>query len=302
MPPPRRVSGPAGAPDSDDALRRDAEIGDIDWTVPAPGQLDSVFDAPSGRLAVVSVGDPTRPRVVLVPGVTGSKEDFVLMLPELAAAGYFVQALDLAGQFESAAAGPPAGERYDYDLFVRDLVAFLESGGPAHLLGYSFAATLAQLVLVERPDLVRSLALLAPPPDPGNGFRGITWLGPFTRFASGRVGAALMVWGIVTNKNHVPPKRLEFVRARFELTSRRSVEDIIELMQHAPDLRDRVRAARVPKLVAVGTHDLWPTRRFARFAAEIGADLAVYDTGHSPCETTPYQLSRDLLEIYARVD
>lgn len=307
----RRLRGPASTtdlapepgaadPGTGDPALRDAALGDVDWTRPAPGSVLSRFTAPSGELAVASLGDPAHPRIVLVPGVSGSKEDFVLMLPPLAEAGYFVQALDLAGQYESGQAGPPAGERYSYELFTADLVAFLEAGAPAHLLGYSFAGMVAQLVAIERPDLVRSLTLLAMPPDPGNGFRGVKWLGPFTGLATGKVGAALMTWGIVTNKNRVPPRRLEFVRARFAHTSRRSMEDIIELMQRAPDVRERLRAASIPKLVAVGSHDLWPLWRHERYAREIGAELAVYDTGHSPCETTPHQLSRDLLALCAR--
>jgi pimeloyl-ACP methyl ester carboxylesterase len=292
-------SEPEGEP-RDDAERRDRELTDIDWTVPAHGSVASRFAAPSGDLAVVSVGNPAHPRVLLAPGVSGSKEDFVLLAPLLAAAGYHVQSYDLAGQFQSAAAGPRHGARYSYDLFRDDMVALLEDGGPAHILGYSFAGTVAQLVTVERPDLVRSLTLLAAPPEPGNGFRGVRGLGPFTWMAGGRVGAALMTWGIVTNKNHVPPKRLEFVRARFELTSRRSMEDIIVLMKHAPDLRDRLRAVDIPKLIAVGSHDLWPTGLHAELARRIDAELVVYRTGHSPCETTPHALARDMLTLFAR--
>ncbi len=279
-------------------MDRDAAIGETDWAAPLPGSVSSVFAAPSGPLAIVSLGDPTHPRVVLVPGATGSKEDFALMLPLLAEAGYFVQAYDLAGNYESADAGPPPGGHYDYPLFVDDLIAVLEVGGPAHLLGYSFAGTVAQLVTVERPELVRSLTLLAAPPEPGNGFRGVRGLGPFTWMATGRVGAALMIWGIVTNKNHAPPKRLEFVRHRFAFTSRRSVADIIVLMKHAPDLRARVAAVPIPKLVAVGSHDLWPLELHAGLAERIGARLAVYKTGHSPCETTPHALARDMLELF----
>ena len=282
----------------DEAERLDRALEDRDWTIPAPGSVASRFAAPSGELAVVSLGDPTHPRVVLVPGVSGSKEDFVLMLPVLADAGYFVQTFDMAGQYESGQAGPPRGKRYDYDLFVNDLVEFLEEGAPAHLLGYSFAGTIAQLVLVRRPDLVRSLTLLATPPEPGNGFRGVRGLGPFTFLAGGRIGAALMTWGIRTNKNHVPPLRLEFVRMRFEYTSRRSMEDIIRLMKRAPDVRDAVAASPVPKLVAVGSHDLWPTDLHAALADRIGARLVVYPTGHSPCETAPRQLSRDMIQLF----
>jgi pimeloyl-ACP methyl ester carboxylesterase len=284
----------------DEAERLDRALGETDWTVPAPGSVASRFEAPSGALAVVSWGDPSGHPVLLAPGVSGSKEDFLLVGPLLAAAGFFVRSYDLAGQYESHLAGPPAGRRYDYSLFRDDMVALLEDSGPAHLLGYSFAGTVAQLVTVERPELVRSLTLLAAPPEPGNGFRRVRALGPFTWMATGRVGAALMTWGIVTNKNHVDPLRLEFVRKRFELTSRRSMEDIIVLMKHAPDLREQLAAADIPKLVAVGAHDLWPSDLHADFARRIGAELAVYNTGHSPCETTPNALARDMLRLFAR--
>ena len=272
---------------------------DIDWTIPPAGSVASRFSAPSGELAVVSLGDPADPRVVLVPGVSGSKEDFALVLPVLAASGYYVQSYDLAGNYESADAAPAdPTAHYSYELFADDLIAFLEAGGPAHLLGYSFAGTIAEIVTVQRPDLVRSLTLLAVPPQPGNGFRGVKILGPFTWMATGGVGAKLMRWGIVTHKKKVPQSRLDFVRLRFEKTTMRSMSDIITLMKHAPDLTAQLRAAAIPKLVAVGSHDLWPLELHAEFAAQIDARLAVYDTGHSPCETTPNQLSRDLLALY----
>lgn len=276
----------------------DAAIGDIDWTVAPAGSQRSWFSAPSGGLAVISLGDAANQRVVLVPGATGSKEDFALMLPLLAAAGYFVQSFDLAGQYESHAAG--ANARYTYELFTGDLIAFLEAGAPAHLLGYSFAGTIAQIVAVRRPDLVRSLALLTTPPGSGNVFASMKWLGPLAPIASPRRGAGLMIWGIVTNKNRVPARRLEFVRSRFALTSRRSVDEIVGLMMVAPDLRDRLRALPVPKLVVAGSHDLWPLTAHERYARDIDAEFRAYATGHSPSETTPHQLTADLLDLYAR--
>lgn len=247
---------------------------------------------------MLSLGDPAHPRVVLVPGATGSKEDFALMLPILAQAGYFVQSFDLAGQYQSQAAGDQS--TYTYQLFIDDLIAFLESGGPAHLLGYSFAGTIAQLVAVHRPDLLLSLALLTTPPSSGNVFESMRWLGRLAPFTSARRGAALMIWGIVTNKNRVPPRRLQFVRARFALTSQRSVEEIVGLMMRSPDMRSRVRDLPLPKLVAAGSRDLWPLSAHERYAGDIHAEFRVYPTGHSPSETTPHQLSADLLDMYAR--
>ena len=144
----------------DDALERDRAIPDLDWHVFPPGTVHDVFAAPSGGLARVRLGDPDAPRVVLVSGVAGSKEDFVLLFPLFAAAGYRVESFDIAGHYGSVDAGPqnldPPREHYDYRLFVDDLIAILEDGRtPAHVLGYSFAGLVAELALVERPTSSR---------------------------------------------------------------------------------------------------------------------------------------------------
>lgn len=286
-----------------EAARLDAQLEPIDWSRPDPRATPFRFDAPSGSLAAWSMGDPVNPRVVLVPGATGSKEDFVLLAPPLVDTGYFVQSFDLAGQFESASAGPsPHSGRWDYPLFLDDLVAFLEAGEPAHVLGYSFSGILAQLVLARRPELIRSLTLLTAPPLTGNVFRGVKIVGPFARFASPHVGAGLMIWGIRTNKNRVDDERLRFVRERLLITRRESVDDIIGLMMNTPDVTAEVAAAGVPILIATGHHDLWPVRLHAEYADRIGAELAVYRTGHSPCETTPNQLALDMIATFRRAE
>ncbi|MEJ3403334.1 alpha/beta hydrolase [Rathayibacter sp. YIM 133350] len=286
--------------DEDDAARRDHRLGDLDWMRLPEGTVRSTFAAPSGELAMISLGDPADPRVLLVPGATGSKEDFILVMPLLAQAGFYVQSYDLAGQYESAAAGPREG-RYTYDLFVDDMVAVIEAGArPVHLLGYSFAGVIAQLVSVRRPELVASLALLGCPPQSGLAYRGIPVIGPISRVVTPRQGAGLMIWGVSTNKNRVLPGRLALARHRFAYTRRESVDDIIGLMFRTPDVSPEVRATGVPVLVTAGARDLWPARLQRAFAERLGARLALYDTGHSPCETTPHQLARDLVEHYRR--
>lgn len=269
-----------------------------------PGTERSEFAAPSGALARVILGPADGPRVVLVPGATGSKEDFVRLMPLLAASGYRVESFDLAGQYESADAGPwnlsPPRDHYDERLFVDDLLAVLDGGAaPAHVLGYSFAGTVAQRALAERPDRFASLALLSTPPLSGQVFRGMKRIGPITGVASPDQGAALMLWGIRNNLNRVPPRRIAFVRSRFAATRRESVVDIIGLMMRAPDLRRELAASPIPKLVAAGEHDIWPRRRHESFAREIGARFEEYPAGHSPCEQSPNQLARDLLALYA---
>lgn len=282
----------------DEAARLDAALPDIDWSVAPVGTVFSRFRAPSGELAVAALGDPADPRVVLIPGVTGSKEDFYLLAPILVAAGYYVQSFDLAGQYESADAGPVPGGHYTYGLLVADVVAFLRDGGPAHVLGYSFAGILSQLALVEHPELFRSLTLLTAPPEPGQSFRGVRIIGWLSWFATAHIGASLMIWGITTNKNKVSDSRLAFVRSRFALTRRSSVDDIVGLMKRVPDVRARVAASGIPLLVVTGDHDLWPTHLHAANAKALGARLAVYRTGHSPCETAPHQLGRDMIALF----
>ncbi|MDQ0574937.1 pimeloyl-ACP methyl ester carboxylesterase [Agromyces albus] len=291
----------------DEAFLLDAVIHDVDWRAFPPGTEFTRFEAPSGQLARVALGPSDAPRVVLVPGATGSKEDFVLMFPLFAAAGFRVESFDLAGQYESAHAGPwnldPPRARYDERLFLDDLLAVLDDGiGHAHVLGYSFAGTLAELALLERPDRFASLTLLSAPPEPGQAFRGVKRIGPISAFTSPRQGAALMLWGIRNNLNRVPASRLSFVRERFALTRRDSVDDIIALMMDTPDLRARIALATVPKLVAVGEHDLWPRELHKRSARELNATLAIYATGHSPCETAPHQLARDMLSLFEASD
>jgi pimeloyl-ACP methyl ester carboxylesterase len=243
--------------------------------------------------------------VVLVPGVTGSKEDFRFVIPVLAAAGYRVESFDLAGQYESWRAGPerlsPPRRSYDYPLFVADLIAVLEAGRtPVHLLGYSFAGVVAELVAARRPDLVASLTLLSTPPLSGQVFRIVRWLGPLSRVAPGRVIALLMKWAILLNVQGVHPGRHRFVALRFRLTRPAAFRQAISLMRRSPDMAPALRDAPFPVAVAVGTRDLWSLHAHRRFAERLGATLAVYRTGHSPCETAPHQLSRDLLALFAK--
>ena len=280
---------------------RDRTLPDRDWTVLPAGSRAFWFPAPSGLLAAFELGDPGAARIVLLPGATGSKEDFVLLAPLLAGAGYLVQSHDLAGQYQSNAAGPGGTDPWDYALFVADLIAFLEAGTtPAHVLGYSFAGIVAELALAERPELFASLVLLGVPPQPGQAFRRVRWIGPLSRVLPPRRIAGLIIWGIVFNLNRVPPGRLALVRLRFGLTDRHSVDEIVGLMKRMPDRRALLRRTPIPCLVAVGDRDVWPVALHRDLARQIGADLRVYRTGHSPCETTPNQLARDLLALYDR--
>ena len=67
------------------------------------------------------------------------------------------------------------------------------------------------------------------------------------------------------------PEQLEeatLKKRKLQLKDR--MEDIIRLMKRAPDLRAQVAESPIPKLVAVGSHDQWPTEMHACGVGALG--------------------------------
>lgn len=291
-----------GGQGKNSAEERDAALEPIDWSVLPEGCERDEVEAPSGRLARIAMGPPEGERVVLVPGLTGSKEDFLRMMPLFAEAGYRVESYDLAGQYESWAAGPenldPPARHYTLDLFVDDLLAVVATGStPVHALGYSFAGTVVAAAIVRRPELFASLTLLSAPPLPGQGLRGFAVIGPLTWLLPVRILGRAFTFAVASNVHRTSPDRIAFIRRRFRLTRVSSVGDILVLMKRIPDLEEGLRRTGIPILVTAGEHDVWPRRRHRAYAGRLGARLLLLPTGHSPCETTPHRLTEAMLEL-----
>ena len=98
---------------------------------------------------------------LLVPGYTGSKEDFTAILGQLAAAGRRVIAIDLRGQYQTPGPDDPAA--YDLAELGADITAVAEATQTAHLLGHSFGGLVARSAVLGgyTPD---SLTLLSSGP------------------------------------------------------------------------------------------------------------------------------------------
>lgn len=284
------------------AMRLDAALPPIDWSALPPGTEQDRVEVPSGRLARISLGPADGERVVLVPGITGSKEDFILMMPLFAAAGYRVEAFDMAGQYESAAAGPehldPPGDRYTLELFTDDLRAVIASRtAPVHVLGYSFAGTVSATVAAAHPGLFRSLTLLSTPPVAGQSLRRFKKVGLLSDVFPGRSLGRPFIAALRYNVHGAPQDRAGFVRARLELTRASSVGDMLALMKRTPDYAEALRGSGIPMLVAAGTGDVWYDSAHRAFAERLGARALILPTGHSPCETAPHQLTEAMLAL-----
>ena len=136
-----------------------------------PAVRFEALDVPGGPLAVLRqepVGERCGDPVLLVPGYTGSKEDFRLLLAPLARAGHEVIAVDQRGQFQSP--GPDDLGAYTTAALGADLLAVIDAlgGGPMHVVGHSFGGLVARSALLARPAVFRTLTLL------GSGPAGLT--------------------------------------------------------------------------------------------------------------------------------
>ncbi|KDN74912.1 hydrolase [Streptomyces olindensis] len=135
---------------------------------PPPGARAYRLRTPRGEFAVVdsSPGPGTEFRGValMLPGFTGSKEDFSLLHGPLGERGYRVVAVDGRGQHESD--GPVDDESaYAQRELARDVLAQAEAlGVPVHLVGHSLGGQIARAAVLLDPSPFLSLTLVSSGP------------------------------------------------------------------------------------------------------------------------------------------
>jgi pimeloyl-ACP methyl ester carboxylesterase len=278
----------------------------------APEVTPARLAAASGDLAALHATPPAtgdaKPAVLLVPGYTGSKEDFLHLLPLLARAGHPATAIDLRGQHESG--GPEDVAAYTVEALAADVTSLLgqlEQGAPAHLVGHSFGGIVCRsAVLAGAP--VRSLTLLASGPAALGGNRGalIELMRPL--LADGGVPA---VWAAseamdatAPGAELVPADVRDFLRRRFLASPAAALLGMGEAVVTAPDRVDQLRDSAVPVLVLHGdADDAWPPAEQAGMAARLGArHVELPAVGHSPAVEAVEATAAAMVEFWAAVD
>lgn len=140
--------------------------------------------SPRGRFAVLealpAAGVTELGTALLVPGYTGSKEDFLNVLYELAGAGRRVLAVDMRGQYETP--GPDDATAYTLTALGADIAALAEATGTVHLLGHSFGGLVVREAVISAGCAPESLTLLSSGPSavPGSRAQQLTSLLDYT--------------------------------------------------------------------------------------------------------------------------
>lgn len=232
---------------------------------------------------------------LLVPGFTGSKEDFIAVLSPLAARGVRAVALDLAGQYESARPAPDA--EFSLAGFAADVAAAAAAvEPPVVLVGHSFGGLVVREAMLANPHRAVGLALVASGPAALPGDQQAV----LQRFADAlRAHGLAAVWqakqalDAATGVPAPPPEIADFLTRRFLAHDPRSLLAMIETLTSAQDrvtaLAETLDETGIATVVVIGGQDdVWPLGQQRDLAERLGARVVeLAEAGHSPAVDDP---------------
>jgi pimeloyl-ACP methyl ester carboxylesterase len=260
---------------------------------------------PYGPIAALRTTQPADAVALLVPGYTGSKEDFAPLLDGLAIGGFETVAIDLPGQYES----PGPEEEFAYlpaalGKVVADVVTQLADDRPVVLLGHSYGGLVARgAVLAGAP--VAGLTLLD---------SGPRHLPDGLRLAALHIGEPLLrengvtaaydlresISGRFPGWAALPGELKDFFRDRFVTSSAVGLIGMAQGLRTEPDLVDELRDLGLPYSVVAGQHDdAWSVPEQEEMARRLNAPFSLIpDAAHSPNTENPAALLGALIPLW----
>jgi pimeloyl-ACP methyl ester carboxylesterase len=207
------------------------------------------------------------------------------------------------GQSEVTKAG------YDMDTAFADAAALIEALGaaPCHFVGLSMGGFVGMRLAARRPELLRTLTLLATSadPEPGEHVRPYKrmafvarWLG--MRLVAGRVMRILFAPKFLSDPARAAER--EEWRRRLLANSKAGVTRATLGIVNRPPVADELKNVRTPALILVGSADVATVPAKARRIHELiaGSRLAVIpDAGHSPTVEEPAAVNAAVLDFLA---
>lgn len=280
----------------------------------------STVSGPTGPLALLDVpaappeGVAERAAVLLVPGFTGSKEDFDPVLAMLAAAGHRAVAMDLRGQHESdgpdTLAGDQAAVPYAPAALAEDLLAVRDrlGLGRCHLVGHSYGGLVGRAAVLADPGAWASLVLLDSGPAAIGGERRASTelLGVAARtVALPELWEAVTAYWAAEGREQPPPEAADFQRQRFTGSRAEAVVGMAHGLLHEPDRVEELLEAAAGGGVALAVvfgadDDAWLPAEQREMAARLGAPVVeIPGAVHSPAVEQPEATAAALVALLA---
>ncbi|MGW4643492.1 alpha/beta fold hydrolase [Sphaerisporangium sp. NPDC004334] len=269
-----------------------------------PGVRAQRITTPVGTFAALEAlpvsGVPERWPALLVPGYTGSKEDFIAIFQTLAQAGRRVVAIDMRGQYETEGPDDPAA--YTCEALGEDIdhvAAAVGDGEPVHLLGHSFGGLVTREAVIGGATKLASYTLMSSGPSGITGpreqacrlmLRELPEVG-LAHLWTHRLEPEAIVAGL-------PDDILAFLRRRLFSNS---LTGLVAMARQVLDTADRLEDLRevgLATLVLYGEHDDgWSPSIQSEMAKRLDAECVVVPGAlHSPAveapETTAHALTR----------
>ncbi|MET7893670.1 alpha/beta fold hydrolase [Streptomyces mirabilis] len=264
----------------------------------ARGEFAALDAAPQAQL---------KGTALLLPGFTGSKEDFIALHEPLAARGYRTVAVDGRGQYESD--GPEHDESaYAQAELAQDVLAQAAAvGTPVHLVGHSLGGLVARAAVLLDPATFASLTLMASGPAQISTSQQ-------QRVKLLRDALAVMdmaqVWDAIQAME--PPEEIdtadldgglddrEDLRRRWLLTRPAQLIATGRQLCTEPDRVAELAAVRLPKHVLSGAFDdTWPVPLLDDMAVRLKARRTVVPGAeHSPNTDQPEQTALALAKFW----
>ncbi|GAA3232637.1 alpha/beta hydrolase [Actinocorallia longicatena] len=242
----------------------------------------------------------TRATVVMTCGYFGTKEDYRLVMPELAAAGYDCWAYDYVDQF----GGDGLSSASDYEIaLLADDLAELVDGRRVHYVGHCLGGLVARHAVLDAPGQALSLTLLCTGPHLRELRHKAMWLAVDKMLSD---GGLMNLWPTV--RRLLPKDDVilgEFWQNKLATMNHAFVQGTSLSMRAAPDLTEALRDSGVPVLTAYGSRDrrLWSQDTYHAMAERLGSREVVFKgAAHSPSLETPAETIAALLELWSSVE
>ncbi|MER7501884.1 alpha/beta hydrolase [Nonomuraea pusilla] len=271
-----------------------------------PGVAPHRIETPQGTFAALQAlpvsGVVERWPALLVPGLTGSKEDFIAVLMTLAQSGRQVIAVDLRGQYETQGPDDPAA--YTCPSLGADIDALAQvigGGEPIHLVGHSFGGLVAREAVIDGRTRFASFTLMSSGPAAIEGRRARSARETMREVAE--LGLE-HVWHHTLEPEAlaagVSEEIVAFLRKRLLANSPTALRCMTEEVLGMRDRTDELRQIDVPTLVLFGENDDgWSPETQSEMAARLGAESVVVPGAvHSPAVEAPETTAAALVRFW----